>query len=162
MRKLDQTSAIIAMELQQMVAEFGHDLDANGGQNITDFYAEDGMFAVGDYMHKGHAAIRKFYSDRADRIRAVAKDGIRVSSHTFNNTRITIEDNNNATIYFINVNYGGEGTPPVLGPIAPAMITNCRMVCRRGADGLWRITLFSGVPVFVGNDPFVNKMLLKS
>jgi ketosteroid isomerase-like protein len=162
MRKFDQQSAIIAIELQNLIAEFGHDLDTNNGLNATDFYTEDGVFAVGDFSHRGHAAIRKFYSDRAERIRTVAKDGIRVSSHTFNNARVTVTDQNNATIEFINVNYGGEGKPPVLGPIAPAMVTNCRMVCRREADGIWRITSFSGTPAFVGVDPFINKMLLKS
>ena len=161
MRQFDQESAIIAIELQHMLAEFGHEVD-NGGLNITNFYTEDGCFAVGDFAHNGHAAIRKFYSDRGERARSVAKDGIRVSCHTFTNVRVSIENKDNATIDFINVNYGGEGHPPVLGPIAPAMATTCRMVCRREADGFWRIAWFGGVPVFVGNDPFVNKSLLKS
>jgi hypothetical protein len=36
------------------------------------------------------------------------------------------------------------------------------MVFRCEADGNWRIVLFAGKPKFVGNDPFVNKQLLKS
>jgi hypothetical protein len=66
----------------------------------TKFYAEDGEFAVGDYTHKGHAAISKFYSDRAQRIPASHKDGIRVSMHTFVNMRVHVADERNATVYF--------------------------------------------------------------
>lgn len=162
MRKLDPETALIAVELQQIVSEFAHELDANNGLNISDFYAADGEFSVGDYTHKGHAAIKKFYADRLARIPPVHKDGIRVSVHTFVNMRVAVEDPNNATVYFTNVNYAGEGHPPVLGTINPAMVTDCRMVFRREADGYWRIVLFGGKPKFVGNDPFVNKQLLKS
>jgi hypothetical protein len=162
MRKFDQETAIIALELQQIVADFAHEIDTNGGLNIADFYAADGEFSVGDYTHKGHAAINKFYADRAQRIPASHKDGIRVSVHTFLNMRVVVADKNNASVFFTNVNYAGEGHPPVMGAINPAMVTDCRMVFRREADDQWRIVLFGGTPKFVGNDPFVNKQLLKS
>jgi len=162
MRKFDQETAVIAIELQQIVAEFAHDLDFNDCRGIADFYAEDGTFAVGDYTHKGRAAIRKFYADRNERVRAQHKDGIRVSAHTFVNMRVTAEDKNNATVSFTNVNYAGEGHPPVRGTISPAMVTDCRMVFRREPDGIWRITSFSGKPLFVGDDPFTKASLLKS
>jgi hypothetical protein len=82
--------------------------------------------------------------------------------HTFVNMRVHVADMSNATVFFTNVNYAGEGHPPVLGTINPAMVTDCRMVFRKDADGEWRIVLFGGKPLFVGNDPFVNKQLLKS
>jgi len=162
MPKFDQESAIIAIELQQIVSEFAHEIDTNHGLNISDFYAEDGVFAVGDFSHKGHAAIKKFYADRAERIPAAHKDGIRVSAHTFVNMRVAIQDKENATVFFTNVNYGGEGHPPVRGTITPAMVTVCRMDFRLEADGHWRITLFSGKPLFVGDDPFTKAQLLKN
>ncbi|GFE79844.1 hypothetical protein GCM10011487_18440 [Steroidobacter agaridevorans] len=161
MPKFNAETALIAIELQQLVSEFAHEIDTNGGLNITQFYAEDGEFSVGDYTHKGHAAIGKFYSDRAQRIPASHKDGIRVSMHTFVNMRVHVADKSNATVYFTNVNYAGEGHPPVMGAINPAMVTDCRMVFRKERDGEWRIVLFGGKPLFVGNDPFVNKQLLK-
>jgi ketosteroid isomerase-like protein len=162
MRKFDQETAVIAIELQQLLADFVHDLDFNSCRGIADFYAEDGSFAVGDYTHKGRAAIRKFYEERNERIRATQKDGIRVSAHTFVNVRVVVEDKSNATLYFTNVNYAGEGHPPVRGTITPAMVTDCRMAFRREADGVWRITSFSGKPLFVGDDPFTKAALLKS
>jgi hypothetical protein len=50
----------------------------------------------------------------------------------------------------------------VLGTINPAVVTGCRMVFRKQADGEWRIVLFGGKPLFVGSDPFVNMQLLRS
>ena len=85
-----------------------------------------------------------------------------MSCHTFTNTRVSVHDKNSATIHFVNVNYGGEGKPPVLGSMAPAIATTCRMDCQREADEIWLITWFGGTPVFVGTNPFVNKSLLKS
>jgi ketosteroid isomerase-like protein len=162
MRKLTPETAVIAVELQQILAEFTHDLDFNSCRGIADFYAEDGVFAVGDYTHKGRAAIRKFYDERNERVRAQHKDGIRVSAHTFVNVRITVEDKNNATAYFTNVNYAGEGKPPVRMTITPALVTDCRMTFRREADGNWYITSFTGSALFVGDDPFSKGTLLKS
>src|SRR5438128_1928378 len=71
MRRFDQQSAIIAIELQQLVAEFAYEVDTNGSRNITRFYAEDGVFAVGDFTRKGHAAIDQFYADGAARAAAI-------------------------------------------------------------------------------------------
>lgn len=162
MPKLNSETALIALELQQILAEFAHDLDFNDCLGIADFYAEDGAFSVGDYIHQGRAAIRKFYEDRIVRVRAQHKDGIRVGTHTFVNVRVTVGDKNNASVHFTNVNYAGEGHPPVRGTISPAMITACRMDFRREPDGNWRITSFSGKPLFVGDDPFTKASLLKT
>jgi ketosteroid isomerase-like protein len=162
MRKFDQDTAIIAVELQQLLADFTHDLDFNECNGVADFYAEDGEFSVGDFMHKGRAAIRKFYEERNQRVRAQAKDGIRVGAHTFLNVRVHVEDKTHATAYFTNVNYAGEGHPPVRATITAAMITDCRMTFRRDADGLWRILTFTGTPRFIGDDPFSKASLLKS
>ena len=162
MPRFTAETAVIALELQQIVAEFANDLDFNDGLNICDFYAEDGEFAVGDFSYKGHAAIRQFYADRKERMLPQLKDGIRVAAHTFLNVRVSVESAGTAVVHFTNVNYGGEGKPPQLGTISPAMVTACRMDFRREGDGEWRIMRFSGSPLFVGDDPVTKRMLLKS
>ena len=163
MRTFNQQSAIVAIELQQLVAEFAYEVDTNGSRNITQYYAEDGVFAVGDFTRKGHAEIDQFYADGAAKAKALCKDGIRIRWHTFVNFRYDITDDDNATIHFTNVHYTGEGATPVMGPISPAMVTDCRMTCRREADGLWRITLFDGTPLFVDDsDKISSSALLKS
>jgi len=162
MPKFTPETAAIALELQQAVAEFAHEIDSNNGLDIADFYTADGVFFVGDTPYKGHEAIRKFYTDRLARIPGQHKDGIRVGSHTFLNLRVEIRDAENGTVFFTNVSYAGEGQPPVRTTITPAMITTCRMDFRLEADGEWRICAFVGTPVFVGDDPFTRQQLLKS
>jgi hypothetical protein len=162
MRKFDPESATIAIQLQQILSDLAHEIDFNNGLNIADFYVEDGTFAVGDFVHKGRAAIKNFYTARLQAVRTFHKDGTRVSCHTFVNQRISVHDKGNATVFFTNINYAGEGHPPVRGTIAPAMVTDCRMDFKYEADGQWRITSFSGKPLFIGDDPFTRQMLLKA
>lgn len=162
MPKFDPQSAAIALELQQTVSAFAHEIDTNNGLDLADFYAEDGVFFVGDTQYRGHAAIRKFYADRLERIPGQHKDGIRVGTHTFLNLRTVIKDAQHATVFFTNVSYAGEGHPPVRMTITPAMITACHMDFQLEADGVWRITAFIGKPLFIGDDPFTRAQLLKN
>ena len=162
MQKFTPETAAIALQVQQLVAEFAHEIDTNNGLDIADFYAEDGVFFVGDTEYKGHAAITKFYADRLTRIPSQHKDGIRVGCHTFLNLRSEIKDRESASVFFTNVSYAGEGHPPVRATITPAMITRCRMDFRLEGDGQWRITAFTGTPLFVGDDPFTRAQLLKN
>src|SRR3546814_7004904 len=120
-------TALVAVELQQIVAEFANDLDFNDGLNIYDFYIADGEFAVGDFAYKGHDAIRKFYTDRKERMLPQLKDGIRVAAHTFLNVRVAVDRKDKSVVHFTNVTYGGEGKPPQLGTVSPAMVPACRM-----------------------------------
>ncbi|MDB5970394.1 MAG: hypothetical protein JWQ90_2844 [Hydrocarboniphaga sp.] len=162
MPQFDPESAAIAFQLQQLVSEFAHEIDSNNGLNIADLYTTDGVFFVGDTPYKGHEVITKFYTDRLARIPSQHKDGVRVGAHTFLNMRVAIKDKQNATVFFTNVSYAGEGQPPVRMTITPAMITRCHMDFRLEPDGQWRIAAFIGKPLFVGDDPFTRQQLLKS
>lgn len=161
MPRFDAQSAATALELQQLVLDFAHEIDSNNGLDIARFYTADGVFFVGDTPYKGHEAIKKFYADRLTRIPGQHKDGVRVGCHTFLNLRVEIQDREHGTVYFTNVSYAGEGHPPVRTTITPAMVTTCRMDFRLEADGEWRIAAFVGKPLFVGDDPFTRQQLLK-
>ena len=161
MRRFDQETAVSALELHQLIAEFGHELDANGGLNITAFYSEDCNFLVGGNSFRGHAAVKKFYADRAERVRTQQKDGVRTQRHTITNLRISFQDKNHATLNFVIVNYSAAGKAPVFDLTCPTIVADCRMECRREADGQWRIAEFASEPVFVGNDPFLNAAVVK-
>lgn len=160
MRKFDMEKAIIAIELEQLLNDFGAELDFNDGHNITRFYAEDGIFVAGAVTHKGHAEIAKFYADRNERVRTQQKDGARTGRHTFLNVRVFPESADRARILYTTVHYSGEGKPP-LPLTGPSIVSDCRVDCVRGADGDWRIAAFVPEPVFVGTDSFMNKVLVK-
>jgi hypothetical protein len=148
-------------ELQQFLAEFWDELD-KGGLEITRFYFSDGVFVAGDKTFTGHADIQSFYVDRAERVRTQQEGGVRTARHTFVNLRISLDDNDRATLNFMNITYAGAGSPPVQGLGGPSGISDCRMICERDTDGRWRLRLFAGAAIFLGNDSFVNKIALEN
>jgi SnoaL-like domain len=144
------------MELHQLIAEWGSELDINGGLTVDRLCTADCTYLVGGNPFRGAAAITKFYSDRAERVRTQQKDGVRTQRHTISNLRIAFKGKDHAEVNFIIVNYSAEGKAPVLNLVGPTIVADCRMECRREADGEWRIALFDSAPIFVGNDPFLN------
>jgi SnoaL-like domain len=161
MARFDKETGISAIELHQLIADWGHELDMNGGLAIARLLTEDCTYIVGGVPYRGHAPVTKFYTDRGERVRTLQKDGVRTQRHTISNLRVAFQDPSHATVTFIIVNYSAEGNPPVLGLTGPTIVADCRMDCRRETDGEWRISLFDSAPMFVGNDPFLNASVVK-
>jgi len=155
-------TVISTLELQQLILDWGHDLDINGGLNVSALCTQDCNYLIGGKSHSGHAAVTKFYSDRAERIRTQQKDGVRTQRHALSNIRVAIKDQDRATVTFTVVNYSAEGKAPARNLVGPTIVADARMECRREADGEWRIALFDSSPIFVGNDPFLNASVVKS
>ena len=162
-RRFDPETAAIVMELTQMLYDFGHEIDANQGRDITEYYAADGVWELGDKTLAGHAALNDFYATHYDRVRREEKDGVRQVLHAFVDVRVTVaDDRTTATLDFFNLNFSAGGARPVAGPIQPNMIVECHMDVRREADGMWRIVRFTGVPQFTGGQAFVDTLVVKT
>lgn len=159
MRKFDTDKLVLAYELEQLLYDFASEMDMNNYANIAEFYTEDAVFQAGPNRITPRDAIVKFYDTRNENVRKYQKDGARTGRHTFLNVRVHIEDNDNAKIYFTNINYAGEGNAPVAGLVGPSMIADCVMTCRREADGNWRFSEFAPSAALVGEDDFMKKML---
>ncbi|WP_336973638.1 nuclear transport factor 2 family protein [Sphingobium aromaticiconvertens] len=156
-----QENALSVLIIQQLVADWGYDLDIHGGMNVAALCTADCHYLVGGTLHQGHEPITKFYTARNERVAIQQKDGIRTQRHTITNHRMTFTDANNAAATFILVNYSGEGKAPILNLVGPTIVADCRMEFRRDADGEWRISLFDSTPLFIGNDPFLNASVVK-
>ena len=151
-------SAMLA--LQQLVSNYWNELDSNAARNITDFYAEDCRFSAGTiHDSTGRAGVRKFYDERAHLVRD-EKGGIRTTRHTSTNLRISLHEADRATLDFVLINYSGAGAPPIGGFEGPTMVSDVRMECRREGRE-WRIVSFRGTPIFVGDEPFTQKVLAR-
>jgi hypothetical protein len=149
------------LEIQQVILDWAHDLDINGGFKVAELCTADCSYAVGGRYQKGRAEILKFYTDRAERIRTQQKDGVRTQRHSLTNIRVALKDQHHATVRFLVVNYSAEGKPPAMDLKGPTIVADSHMECRRDTDGEWRIELFDSEPVFVGNDPFLNASVVK-
>lgn len=161
MTRFTQQAALSAIEIHQLIADWGHDLDIYGGMHVASLCTQDCRYLVGGVLHQGHEPITKFYTARNERVAAQQKDGVRTQRHTITNQRVTFKDADNAAAEFILVNYSGEGKAPVLNLTGPTIVADCRMEFRREADGEWRIALFDSTPMFIGNDPFLNAAVVR-
>lgn len=161
MNQFNADQAGDVLQLHQLIAEWGHDLDCNDCNNVADLCTPDCDYFVGGVVHKGHEAIRRFYGARNERVRTQQKDGVRTQRHTISNHRVFFPDADRARATFLLVNYSAEGKPPALNLVGPTIIADCQMEFRREAGGGWLISMFDSQPIFIGNDPFLNAAVVR-
>jgi hypothetical protein len=159
MRKFDPDKIVATVELQQMVVDYCHELDVNGGINVTQYFTEDCLVDVGAIVYRGHAAMRQHYDDHREFVRKEYNNE-RVQGHGFTNLKIEFHGKDRATLTYLVVNFSAPGKAPIFNATTPTIITDCRFECRLEADGHWRIAEFYGAPIFVGNDPYLNKAVV--
>ena len=139
------------IELQQLLIDFGREIDLNEARNITDFFEEDGSWVLNGTAYRGHAGVRQFHDDRAKRLRGMYPDGVPLSRHTFTNQRLSMAGET-ATFEFMAFYYTGAGTAQVPDEIAKTMVVDNRMQCRRNAAGEWRISSVESKQILYRNE----------
>jgi hypothetical protein len=153
----DQVLAVLA--LQQLIAEYCHELDCNAGRNAPTLFSDDGVMQVGKMSYSERAAMQAFYDDLAKQIEAGGPGAVRTTRHVCSNLRIAFQSSDRATVQCLMVNYSAAGQPPVFDATVPTVVSDTRFECAREANR-WRIKGLFGGPVFVGNDPLQNKVLV--
>jgi len=161
MKTLSHDSAIVAIQLQQLLMQFADELDSHDGRETANFYADAGRFLVGNRVYEGRDAIAKFYDDRAIRVAHEEPGGVRTGRHTYVNPHVSIRDDNNASMHFICVYFSAAGKAPIRDCEGPTVIADGTMDFQRDAAGDWKIMEFRSTPVFLGNDTFVNSIVAK-
>lgn len=148
-----------ALDLQQLVADYCYELDLTGGLDSWRFFTADGRMEVGKLTFQGHEAMKTFYQGLVDH--ATLGGATRTTRHLASNLRIAFDGEDAATIDLVMQNFSSAGAPPVFGATTPTIVSDCRLRCRREADGLWRIAEFTGAPIFIGDDPLQNSALVR-
>jgi len=164
MRTFTAETALDIIEIQQVVADWGNELDFhmsdNDGRDVVNYFTEDCLVDMGQVTYKGHEAMKKFYADRNVRVRAQQKDGVRTQRHGMGQVRVVLNGKDRATATFLIINFSGEGRPPLMNPTAstttPTIVTDVRFEMRKDKGKPWRIEQFISRPIFIGNDPFLN------
>ena len=159
MSQLNAAAAFAVLELQQLVAEFCHELDDTHGIHSHRFYTEDGVIDIGKMSFKGQAEILAFYEHLQEVQREHHPEGHRTTRHLFSNLRVSLEGDGEAAVDFIMTEYSGAGLPPLFDATLPTIVSDARFLCRREANGVWRIAEFTGQPMFAGNDPVLRQVL---
>jgi hypothetical protein len=135
-------TAAVALQVQQLLNEFTYDVDVNGGRNVLTFYTADGSVNLATGTYTGHAEVRRYYDEFAKMTAG------RTARHTFVNFRFAVESSTQAVADFVSIYYAGPGAAPVSEFTGPSVISDCRVTCRREADGKWRMFEFHARPVF--------------
>jgi hypothetical protein len=142
----EEAAAVAA--IQQVINEWGNELDQNSGRQITeaDVLTSDCRYFVGEQWREGLAATAQFYKERWDRLEAAG--GAPVMRHLHCNYRISFTAGDHASVGFLLLFFAKVGEPPFTGYCDPLAVADVRMECRREVDGHWRISMFDSGQIF--------------
>ncbi|MCK9564046.1 MAG: nuclear transport factor 2 family protein [Bacteroidales bacterium] len=143
---VEQTAAVAA--IQQVINEWGNELDENDGLSIAeaDILSEDCRYNVGGMWREGRAAVGEFYAERKQRLGA--EGGVPVMRHIMSNYRVSFSGDDRAQVGFLLLYFAATGTPPFTSYCDPLAVADVRMECRRDAAGEWRIAMFDSGQIF--------------
>jgi len=148
MAKFSVEEAAAVAAIQQVINEWGDELDQNSGLKMAeaDVLTQNCRYFVGGEWREGLTATAQFYKDRWARL--TAGDGAPVMRHLHCNYRISFTDANQARIGFLLLFFAKVGDPPFVGYCDPLAVADVKMECRREADGHWRISMFNSGQIF--------------
>ena len=144
---LIELNAVLSLQL----ADYWHEIDANGGRNASKYYTEDAEFHGPFVSYLGVEKIQQFYDWRRER-------GPRLSVHSFTNfrARFTGPDTAESTSFMFLYAADGEKVLPTHPPITISLLTDRY---RRSAGGRWLCTYRRFEHWFEGDTPVTNPNL---
>lgn len=148
MAKFSAEQAAAVAAIQQVINEWGDELDQNSGLKLVeaDVLTKDCRYFVGGEWREGLAPTAQFYSERWDRL--TAGDAPPVMRHLHMNYRVRFTADDHAEVSFQLLFFAKVGKPPFVGYCDPLAVADVRMECRRESDGHWRISLFDSGQIF--------------
>jgi ketosteroid isomerase-like protein len=141
----EQARAVV--EIQQLINDWGYELDIHNGRNIADLVTEDCAYVVGGSPRSGRAEVVKFYADREARL-AAPPEGVPIHRHALANLRTSFRSDADASITFNLIYFSTLGMASGVEHADPALYADVRMDVRRDPDGHWRIARFDSNQVF--------------
>jgi hypothetical protein len=143
---IEQAAAVVA--IQQVVNEWGDELDTNDGLRIVeaDILTDDCRYNVGGTWRAGRSQVGQFYAERTERLKA--QGGVPVMRHIISNFRVDFGAQDSANVAFLLVFFAATGTPPFTDYCDPLAVADVKMECRRDSEGEWRISKFDSGQIF--------------
>lgn len=147
MARFTAEQACAVVEIQQLIHDWGYELDLHNGQNIADLVTEDCTYVVGGVPREGRAGVIKFYAERLARL-AATPEGVPIHRHALSNLRVSFSSTDTASITFNLIYFSTLGMAAGADHADPASYADVRMDCRRDPDGHWRISRFDSNQAF--------------
>jgi len=137
--------------LYHLEARYWHEVDHNGGRRAHEFYAPDGVMAVGHNRFEGREKIREFYAWR-ERQALTAISSVKTTRHLINNLIVESSDEGHATVLGVISFYGAAVRPPAPQSKPPMLIADLISECVLDADKGWQFKSHMLQPVFMSHE----------
>jgi hypothetical protein len=147
MAKFTMDQVIAYTAVQQLINEWGHELDIHNGMHIGDLVTEDCSYMGRGTELKGRAAVIKFYKDRLEQL-AATPAGVPIHRHTLSNLIVNFNSATDVSITFTLLYFTTAGMASGTNHADPAAVADVRMNCRCDTDGHWRISKFDSNQTF--------------
>jgi hypothetical protein len=146
--KFDQAEAVAFIAIQQLIGEWTHEIDTNGGRAIAeaDLLTLDCRCKLLDQWINGLDAIAAFY--RKNYAEAEAGEGVPVVRQLVSNFRIAFTGDTEAKVDFSLLLFAKHGAIPFSDYCDPVEVADVHVECKRGADRRWRISKLEGDRIF--------------
>jgi hypothetical protein len=148
MAKFDMEQAVAWVAIQQLINDWGYELDVNNGLNIADLVTEDCHYTVRAVARLSRAEVLAFYKMRLGEFAEAGKEPP-VQRHAQTNLRVQFKSADEAAITFTLIYFTSAMVAAGADPADPTAVADVRMDVRRCVDGHWRISMFDSVQSLV-------------
>jgi len=140
--------AQVTASITQLMSEWTHEVDTNYGRGMieADLLTSDCRCKLDGQWISGREAIAKFYRDHYVGVKA-GEPGP-VTRQLITNFRIAQTSRTEAKVGLVLLLFFKIGTVPFSDYCDPVEVADVRVDCRRGADGLWRISMLDSDRIF--------------
>jgi uncharacterized protein (TIGR02246 family) len=143
---MEQTMAWVA--IQQLVNEWGQELDANNGLKIGNLVTEECAYTVRGVQRKSRAEVEAFYRARLKEFTDAGKEPP-LQRHVQSNLQVAFTGSDSAAISFTLVYFTSAMVAAGADPADPTAVADVRMETQRCPDGHWRIAMFDSAQCLV-------------
>jgi SnoaL-like domain len=145
MAKFDLEQAIAWVAIQQLVNDWGYELDVNNGLNIADLVTDACSYTVRGVARTSRMEVAAFYKTRIGEF----PDGPPVQRHAQTNLRVQFKTADEASITFTLIYFTMAMVAAGADPADPTAVADVVMDVRRCDDGHWRISMFDSAQSLV-------------
>jgi uncharacterized protein (TIGR02246 family) len=140
---IEQTMAWVA--IQQLINDWGYELDVNNGLHIADLVTEECNYTVRGMPRLSRSDVAAFYKGRL----AEFPDGPPVQRHAQTNLRVQFKSADAASITFTLVYFTTAIVAAGASEADPCAVADVVMDVKRCDDGHWRIAMFDSAQSLV-------------
>jgi uncharacterized protein (TIGR02246 family) len=148
MARFDMEQATAWVAIQQLINDWGHELDANNGMNIAGLVTQDCAYTVRGVKRNGPDEVKAFYTMRLAEFADAGKEPP-IQRHVNSNLRVAFLGPDRASAHFTLVYFTTAMMAAGADAADPVAVADVSMEAQRGSDGEWRIAIFDSVQTLV-------------